>query len=150
MKEKKKFSETAVGKFLLGNGGKAILETVGDIIPGANVIKTLIQGDRLLSDENKKVADALLEAERAEFDGISRRWEADAASDNKLSKTVRPMILILCFTFMVLFTILDSYELADFHVSEPWITFWTATSITVFGAYFGSKGFERVADKKRL
>ena len=102
MKPKKKFKDTAVGRFLFGNGGKAILETIGEIIPGANVVKALIEGDKELEEDKKEMALYLLEAEKDEFDGITERWKADSASDNRLSKMVRPLICIACFLVMVL------------------------------------------------
>lgn len=149
MKPKKKFKETVVGRFLLGNGGKAILETVGDVIPGANIVRTLIEGDKAMDEDKKEIALIMLEAERHEFDGITERWKADAASDNKLSKLVRPSICIACFCFMVVFTLMDSFDFG-FNIKDAWIDFWQLVCITVFGAYFGSKGFERIADKRTM
>jgi hypothetical protein len=58
MPEKKKFSDTKVGKFLTNKAPK-ILDTVGDILPDRGVlgiVKNLISSSDELSPEDKKIA----------------------------------------------------------------------------------------------
>lgn len=89
--DKKRFKDTAVGKFLL----QKIPQVVGKIAedtPVGSVIEAIIGGSEL-SPEDKAVALKKLELERAEIDGITRRWVADSHSQSWLARNVRPLTL---------------------------------------------------------
>lgn len=128
-------------------------------IPIAGIIKELFTGGVTdLVDEvitNKEEAETLKnELRRIEVDmaktieqEVSARWAADMSSDNKLSKTIRPAVLGGMFIALVTFTLADA-GYVDFNIKDSWLDLWTMLGITTFGAYFGSKGFERIADKK--
>jgi len=92
----KKFKDTKVGKFLLNNGS-GIVNTLGDALPSNGVlgiVKGLIDKDDSLPPEDKEKALKLLEMDMVEMQEVTKRWEADLNSDNKLSKNVRPLTLI--------------------------------------------------------
>jgi len=88
---KKRFKDTAVGKFLL----QKIPQVVGKIAedtPVGNVIEAIIGGSEM-SEADKAVALEKLRIERAEIDGITRRWVADSRSQSWLARNVRPLTL---------------------------------------------------------
>lgn len=88
---KKRFKDTAVGKFLL----QKIPQVVGKIAedtPVGSVIEAIIGGSEL-TPEDKAVALKKLELERAEIDGITSRWVADSHSQSWLARNVRPLTL---------------------------------------------------------
>ena len=92
----KKFKDTKVGKFLLNNGS-GIVNTLGDVLPSNGVlgiVKGLIDKDKSLPLEDKEKALKLLELDIIEMQEVTKRWQADLNSDNKLSKNVRPITLI--------------------------------------------------------
>ena len=93
-KEKKPFKETGVGKFLIEKA-PSILGIVGDAILPGNVISELISGNSELSEGDKKIALEKLMLERAEIDGVTRRWVADSSSQSWLARNVRPMTLVV-------------------------------------------------------
>jgi len=93
-KEKKPFKETGVGKFLIEKA-PSILGIVGDAILPGNVISELISGNSELSEGDKKIALEKLRLERAEIDGVTRRWVADSSSQSWLAHNVRPMTLVV-------------------------------------------------------
>jgi hypothetical protein len=93
-KEKKPFKETGVGKFLIEKA-PSILGIVGDAILPGNVISELISGNSELSEGDKKIALEKLRLERAEIDGVTRRWVADSSSQSWLARNVRPMTLVV-------------------------------------------------------
>ena len=100
---KKKFKDTKVGKFIVGKNG--IASVLADSIPDKGVlglVKNLIDDDKGLTPQDKETALKLLEMDEKELDAVTRRWEADAKSDNKLAKIVRPLI-ILYLTVIVLY-----------------------------------------------
>jgi hypothetical protein len=93
-KEKKPFKETGVGKFLIEKA-PSILGIVGDAILPGNVISELISGNSELSEGDKRIALEKLRLERAEIDGVTRRWVADSSSQSWLARNVRPMTLVV-------------------------------------------------------
>jgi len=132
MSKKKAFKDTGVGKFLIEKA-PSILGIVGDAILPGNVISELITGNKSLSETDKEIALQKLTIERAEIDGTTRRWVADARSGAWLAANVRPLTLI----FLTI-----SYVIG-------WYLHYPLDSITgllsiVIGGYFGSRGVEKV------
>jgi len=89
---KKPFKETRVGKFLI-NKAPSILGVVGDAFLPGNVISELISGNKELSEGDKAIALEKLKVERAEIDGITRRWVSDSNSQSWLARNIRPLTL---------------------------------------------------------
>ena len=149
---KKKFSQTKVGQFLAG-AAPGILGTVGDILPDSGVlgvVKNLISKEESLPAEDKEKAMKLLEIDMIEMQEISKRWDSDMKSDSWLSKNTRPMSLIFLTISMVLLILLDSFEWS-FTVSTGWVDLLQTLLVTVYVAYFGSRGaekFQTIKNKK--
>ena len=149
---KKKFSETKVGQFLAG-AAPGILGTVGDILPDSGVlgvVKNLISKEESLPAEDKEKAMKLLEIDMIEMQEISKRWDSDMKSDSWLSKNTRPMSLIFLTISMVLLILLDSFDWS-FTVSTGWVDLLQTLLVTVYVAYFGSRGaekFQTIKNKK--
>lgn len=149
-KPKKKFKDTKVGKFLLGNGSK-IADVVGDLLPDNGVlgiVKNLIDKDDVLPVEDKEKALKLLEQDMVEMQEVSKRWDSDMKSDSWLSKNTRPMTLIYLTVMMSLYIILDSLDIA-FNIDESWVELLKTLLVTIYVAYFGSRGFEKYTKIKK-
>jgi len=147
---KKKFKDTKVGSFLT-KVAPSILGIAGDILPDAGVlgiVKNLIQKDDTLPPEDKEKALMLLEQDMVEMEEISKRWESDMKSDSWLSKNTRPMSLIFLTLSMVLLILLDSFEW-NFNVGEGWVSLLQTLLVTVYVAYFGSRGAEKFQSIKK-
>jgi len=141
---KKKFKETNLGKFLIGSGSH-IASTILNTIPDKGVLgllKNLIIKDDSLPPQDKETALKLLEIDLAELNSVSSRWSSDMASDNVLSKSVRPLTLIFLTVTLVFLIIFDSLFI-DFNVEESWIDLLKTLTTTIYVAYFGSRGFEK-------
>jgi len=149
---KKKFSETKVGQFL-SKAAPGILGTVGDVLPDngvLGVVKNLISKEESLPPEDKEKAMKLLEMDIIEMQEVSKRWESDMKSDSWLSKNTRPMSLIFLTISMVILILLDSFEWS-FMVSAGWVDLLQTLLVTVYVAYFGSRGaekFQTIKNKK--
>ena len=146
---KKKFKETKVGAFLKEKAPK-ILDGIGDILPdnGAfGIVKNLISSDSSISPEDKEMALKLLEQDIAEMNNVSSRWSSDMKSDSWLSKNTRPMTLIYLTIVMSILIVLDSTLLLT--VKEGWVSLLEALLITVYVAYFGSRGAEKITKIKK-
>lgn len=140
----KKFKDTKIGKFLAGTM-PSVIDTVGDVLPDNGVfglVKNLIHKDPALPPEDKEKALKLIELDLIEMQEISKRWESDMKSDSWLSKNTRPMSLIFLTISMVILILLDSFEL-NFVVNENWVDLLKTLLITVYVAYFGSRGAEK-------
>lgn len=141
---KKKFKDTRVGKFLV-KAAPNILGVAGDLLPDAGVlgmVKQLISNDSALPAVDKEKALKLIELDIVEAQEVSKRWTADMASDSYLSKNTRPMTLIFLTVSMIFLIVLDSLNI-DFGVNVEWIELLKSLLITVYVAYFGSRGVEK-------
>ncbi len=143
---KKKFKDTKVGKFLIEKV-PSIVGVVGDVLPDAGVlgvVKGLIkkEPDIILPPEDKEKALKLLEQDMIEMQEVTKRWESDMKSDSYLSKNTRPLTLIFLTCSLVIFILLDGFEI-DFTIDQAWIDLLKSLLITVYVAYFGSRGAEK-------
>ena len=149
---KKKFNQTKVGQFL-SKVAPGILDVAGDVLPDAGVfglVKNLIHKDPVLPIEDKEKAIKLLEMDIVEMKEVSKRWVSDMKSDSWLSKNTRPMSLIFLTVSMVLLILLDSFDW-EFNVSTGWVDLLQTLLVTVYVAYFGSRGaekFQTIKNKK--
>ena len=146
MSNKKKFKDTKVGRFL-SQKGPSIVEAVGDVLPDAGVlglVKKLIEKEDpvVLPPQDKETALKLLEQDMVEMQEVSKRWVSDMQSDSWLSKNTRPMTLIFLTISMIILILLDSFEI-NFSVDKGWVDLLKSLLITVYVAYFGSRGAEK-------
>lgn len=146
---KKKFKDTKVGKFLIGKSG--VVDTIGDVLPDKGIfglVKNLIKGDPDLSLKDKETALKLLDLDMHEMESVSQRWQADMNSDSWLSKNTRPLTLIYLTVITTLYIILDSLDIA-FDIDGAWVELLKTLLVTIYVAYFGSRGFEKVKNIKK-
>jgi len=147
-KKKKKFKETGLGKFLLG-AGSSIVDIVGDVIPGGNILKTLIEKDEALNQEQKEIALKHLEADLIEAQEVTKRWEADMLSDSWLSKNIRPLVLAYLTLATSVYIILDASN-DGFDIKTEWISLLSSLLLLVYGGYFGARTAEKIFANKKL
>ena len=147
-KEKKKFKETKVGAFLTEKAPKLVSQ-LGEFLPdqgGLGIVKNLITSNKSIKAVDKETALKLLEQDIAEMDNVSKRWVSDMQSDSWLSKNTRPMTLIFLTLSMTIFIVLDSTVLLE--IKDGWVSLLEALLITVYVAYFGSRGAEKITKIK--
>ena len=92
-----------------------------------------------------KLKEILLQAESNAQEQVTRRWEADSKA-GWLPANIRPLTL----AFLVISTIVLIFiegGLIDFEVKDNWIDLLQITLLTTVGAYFGSRGFEKIKKK---
>ena len=141
---KKKFKDTKVGAFLT-NAGSNIVDVVGDVLPDNGVlgiVKGLLDKDSTLPPQDKETALKLLEMDSQELLEVSKRWDSDMASDSWLSKNVRPLTLVYLTLATTIYIVLDSLNIA-FDIDQAWIELLKTLLVTIYVAYFGSRGFEK-------
>jgi len=144
-KKRKKFKETKVGMFLTEKAPK-ILDSIGDILPDQGtlgIVKNLISNDTEMQPKDKELALKMIDQDIAEMNSVSERWQYDMKSDSWLSKNTRPLALIYLTVCMTLFIVFDSIHML-FDMKAAWIDLLQTLLVTVYVAYFGSRGAEKV------
>jgi hypothetical protein len=68
-------------------------------------------------------------------------------SDSWLSKNTRPMALIFLTLAMTIFIVLDSTVLLE--IKTGWVSLLETLLVTVYVAYFGSRGAEKITKIKK-
>jgi uncharacterized membrane protein (DUF106 family) len=86
---------------------------------------------------------ARLQADLQEQQELTRRHEADMASDSWLSKNIRPMALIAVFAAYFLFAMMSAY---GHNANEVYVTLLGQWGMLIFSFYFGSRGAEKIAE----
>ena len=165
-KTKKPFKETGLGQFL--NKAEKHLGTIVDV--ASNVAKGDISGaiDAIKGDlqekgktdaramelyyelENKKL-DFALEIERIEVtfeQEITKRWEADANSGNKLVLMTRPLIVLYSVFFTTVVAVIDSIPGINLVIADKWIDILEMLLITSIGGYFAARSLDKYTKSK--
>lgn len=129
---KKKFKDTKVGQFLLEKI-PGVVGAIAEDTPVGGVIQAIIGGSDM-SPEDKEIAMKKLELERAEMDGITRRWMADARSDSWLAQNVRPLTLVT----------LTAAFIGGWYMQIDELSVVKELLFVVFAGYFGGRSYEKV------
>ena len=142
---KKKLRDTKVGSFLASKAPK-VLDVIGNVLPDQGtlgIVKNLITSDTNIEPEDKEMAMKLLEQDIAEMQNVSNRWNSDMKSDSWLSKNTRPLTLIYLTLASTILIVIDSFHTL-FDVDTAWVELLKTLLITVYVAYFGSRGAEKI------
>jgi hypothetical protein len=150
---KEKNGKTRIGVFLkkLKDVAPDVLDLAGNItgIGQLNKLADAIGGTDSISPLDKEMALELLKMDLSEMQEITKRWESDMASDSWLSKNVRPLSLMFLTLIITLLMFTDSIEGWNFDVKADYIDLMKALLITVYFAYFGSRGYEKAQKIKK-
>tara|TARA_Y100000114_G_scaffold156494_1_gene183838 strand:- start:2322 stop:2771 length:450 start_codon:yes stop_codon:yes gene_type:complete len=144
---KKKFKDTKIGSFLK-HKAPAILDGIGDILPDQGtlgIVKNIITKDNDIPPADKETAMKLIEQDIAEMKEVSSRWHSDMKSDSWLSKNTRPLALVFLTLSSVLIMCVDSFHM-QFDVDTAWVDLLKTLLVTVYVAYFGSRGAEKITN----
>ena len=121
---------------LFGGGAAELVKGVGGVIDNLHTSKE----DKLAAEQKIKELIANYEVEMEK--NITDRWKADMNSDSWLSKNVSPLILIVLVVSTFLMIFIDAGTI-QFVVEEKWTDLLQLVLITVIGAYFGGRSFEK-------
>ena len=122
---------------LFTGGASDLVKSVGGVIDGLHT-----------SDEERLAAELKVKELVANYETqmekeITARWQADMKSDSWLSKNIRPLTLAFLVVSTVLLIFIDA-GVINFVVEEKWTDLLQLVLITVIGAYFGGRSFEKV------
>jgi len=125
---------------LFSGGAADLVKGVGGVIDNLHTSKE----EKLAAEQKIKKLIAQYEIEMEK--NITDRWKADMNSDSWLSKNVRPLVLIFLVVCTVLMIFIDAGTIA-FQVEDKWTDLLQLVLITVIGAYFGGRSFEKRGNK---
>tara|TARA_B100000902_G_C26809967_1_gene668704 strand:+ start:193 stop:591 length:399 start_codon:yes stop_codon:yes gene_type:complete len=113
-----------------------LIKDVGDVIDKL----TTTDEERLAAKQ--KVQELLEKADQDAQTQITERWKVDMQSDSFLSKNIRPLVLIY---LTIIFTVLSFFDgnIGGFQVAEEYIPIFQSLLITVYGAYFVGRTWEK-------
>ncbi len=123
------------------------LLTGGLIKDVGNVIDKLTTTDEERLAAKQKIQELLEKADQDAQTQITERWKLDMQSDSFLSKNIRPLVLVY---LTVIFTILAFFDgnIGGFQVDENYIPIFQSLLITVYGAYFVGRTWEKTKKSK--
>lgn len=118
------------------------LITGGLIKDVGGVIDSLTTTEEERLEAKQKLQELLEKADQDAQSQITDRWKLDMQSDSFLSKNIRPLVLIY-LTFI--FTALSFFDgnIGGFQVAEEYIPIFQSLLITVYGAYFVGRTWEK-------
>ena len=96
-----------------------------------------------LKNELQKIIqeqEALIEQE------VTKRWESDNLQSSWLPRNIRPLVLAWLVVSTTLLIFIDA-GVIDFVVDDKWVDLLQIVLITCIGAYFGSRGLEKIKTK---
>ena len=88
---------------------------------------------------------AKMQADIAEAQEVTKRWEADMSSDSWLSKNIRPMALIAIFGAYFLFAMMSAF---GYDANQNYVQLLGQCGQIVFLAYFGGRTAEKIIEMK--
>tara|TARA_Y100001937_G_C7116156_1_gene330219 strand:+ start:953 stop:1354 length:402 start_codon:yes stop_codon:yes gene_type:complete len=124
-----------LGKLFGGAAGE-----VGDKLTGM-IDKFVHTKDEKAAFEKEMTA-MFINAEAEIEKNISERWKSDMTSDSKLSKSVRPLVLIFLIVATMILIFIDSGFII-FAVDDEWKELLKLLLMTTVAAYFGGRSYEK-------
>lgn len=126
---------------MLNNLVGGILGKVVDNAEG--ILDKVITTDKEREEAKAKIKQMLLDSEAKMQEEVTARWKSDMQSDSWLSKSIRPLVLawlVICTTLLIF---IDAGVIM-FTVEDKWVDLLQLVLITVIGAYFGGRSYEKI------
>lgn len=121
-----------IWQWLTGN----VIKEVGDVIDKLTTTKEeKLEAQRLITEILEK-------ADKEAQEQVTERWKADMASDSKLSKNIRPAVLIFLTVIFVICAFFDG-NVGEFQIADEYIPIFQTLLVTVYGAYFVGRSWEK-------
>lgn len=107
-----------------------------------NVIDNLTTTDEERLAAKQKLQELLEKADQDAQSQITERWRMDMQSDSFLSKNIRPLVLVYLTSVFTILAFTDG-NVGGFQVAEEYIPIFQSLLITVYGAYFVGRTWEK-------
>ena len=114
----------------------SVIKEVGEVLDNLTTTKEeKLEAQRLITEILEK-------ADKEAQEQVTARWQSDMQSDSFLSKNIRPIVLIY---LTVIFTICAFFDgnVGEFVMAEEYIPIFQTLLVTVYGAYFVGRSWEK-------
>jgi len=114
----------------------SVIKEVGEVLDNLTTTKEeKLEAQRLITEILEK-------ADKEAQEQVTARWQSDMQSDSFLSKNIRPIVLIY---LTVIFTICAFFDgnVGEFVIAEEYIPIFQTLLVTVYGAYFVGRSWEK-------
>jgi hypothetical protein len=105
--------------------------------------KAKAQAELLKMQQEGRLAE--LNADNIENQELTKRQQADMASDSFLSKNIRPATLIFILGVYTAFAIMSAFEM---NVHKPYVELLGQWGMLIMSFYFGGRTLEKIMDMK--
>ena len=114
----------------------SVIKEVGEVLDNLTTTKEeKLEAQRLITEILEK-------ADKEAQEQVTERWKADMTSDSKLSKNISPLVLVY---LTVIFTVCAFFDgnIGEFTIAEEYIPIFQTLLVTVYGAYFVGRSWEK-------
>jgi hypothetical protein len=118
------------------------LITGGLIKDIGGVIDKLTTTEEERLQAKQKIQELLEEADKDAQQQVTERWKFDMQSDSWLSKNIRPLTLVFLTVMFTLLAFTDG-NIGEFRIQKEYIPIFQTLLITVYGAYFVGRTWEK-------
>jgi hypothetical protein len=113
-----------------------LIKDIGGVIDSV----TTTEEERL--EAKHKIQQLLEKADNDAQSQVTERWKLDMQSDSFLSKNIRPLVMVFLTTMFTLLAFTDG-NIGGFQVQKDYIPIFQSLLITVYGAYFVGRTWEK-------
>jgi|TARA_R110002153_G_scaffold236564_1_gene390730 hypothetical protein len=114
----------------------SVVKEIGDAIDKISTTKE----EKLII--KKEIQQILETADNNAQVQVTERWKSDMNSDSFLSKNIRPMVLIYLTVIFSALAFTDG-NIGEFSVAKEYIPIFQTLLVTVYGAYFVGRSWEK-------
>jgi len=118
-----------------------VIKEIGDVIDKL----TTTEKEKL--EIKKQVQIILEEADNNAQQQVTDRWNADMNSDSWLPKNIRPLVLVF-LTFVFSLLAFTDGNIGEFKIAKEYIPIFQTLLVTVYGAYFVGRTWEKAKSIK--
>ena len=121
---------------LLSGGAAELVKGIGGVVDNLHTSKE----EKLAAEA--KIKDLVMGYEAEMQKQVTERWKMDMQSDSFLSKNIRPLVLVYLTSIFTILAFADG-NVGGFEVAQEYIPIFQSLLITVYGAYFVGRTWEK-------
>ena len=113
-----------------------LVKDIGEVIDKV----TTTDEERL--EAKRKIQELLEKADNDAQTQVTERWKFDMQSDSFLSKNIRPLVMVFLTAVFTLLAFTDG-NIGQFSIQKEYIPIFQTLLVTVYGAYFVGRTWEK-------
>jgi hypothetical protein len=106
------------------------------------VVDNLHTSEEERLEAKQKLSELIKQADEKAQNEVTSRWEYDTKNGNFLTRSIRPLVLIFLTAMFTLLAFTDG-NIGGFKVQEEYIPIFQTLLVTVYGAYFVGRTYEK-------